>query len=222
MISIKTDVQRAEKVREAGVPDCLNRHLPENQHMNRPKPPIEIAKPKISTAKIGPNEQRLREMKAEKARGRIAKMKAKQSGATAKLPPQGKEAVALIKSGEPFGVASTKPPASAAANPEDSSVKTSAKTKTEKPKGKPSSARRSTTKKTAARSSARSAKTNGVRPGSKLEIIVGLLKRKEGCTTADVLAACHWPAVSMPQQAKAAGLKLRKQKDGKVSRYFAE
>lgn len=59
-----------------------------------------------------------------------------------------------------------------------------------------------------------------IRPGSKLEIVVGLLKRKEGCTTAEVLAACHWPAVSMPQQAKAAGLTLRQEKQGKVTRYW--
>jgi hypothetical protein len=61
----------------------------------------------------------------------------------------------------------------------------------------------------------------GIRPGSKLELIVGLLTRKEGCTTADVLSVTDWPAVSMPQQAKAAGLKLKKVKEGKVTRYWA-
>jgi len=61
----------------------------------------------------------------------------------------------------------------------------------------------------------------GVRPGSKLEIVVGLLKRKEGCTAAEILAACSWPAVSVPQQARAAGLTLRQEKDGKVTRYWA-
>lgn len=65
------------------------------------------------------------------------------------------------------------------------------------------------------------AKSTGVRPGSKLETIVGLLRRKEGCTTADVLKVTDWPAVSMPQQAKAAGLTLRKEKDGKTTRYWA-
>lgn len=59
-----------------------------------------------------------------------------------------------------------------------------------------------------------------IRPGSKLEIVVGLLTRKEGCTAAEVLAACEWPAVSMPQQARAAGLTLRQEKDGKVTRYW--
>lgn len=57
----------------------------------------------------------------------------------------------------------------------------------------------------------------GIRPGSKLEIIVGLLRRPEGCTTADVLAATEWPSVSMPQQAKAAGITLKKEKvDGRT------
>lgn len=59
-----------------------------------------------------------------------------------------------------------------------------------------------------------------IRPGSKLEIVVGLLTRKEGCTSADVLKACDWPAVSMPQQARSAGLTLRQEKDGKVTRYW--
>ena len=58
-----------------------------------------------------------------------------------------------------------------------------------------------------------------VRAGSKLEAIVGLLKRPEGCTTKDVLDVTGWPSVSMPQQAKAAGLALQKAKDGNVTRY---
>lgn len=57
---------------------------------------------------------------------------------------------------------------------------------------------------------------------SKIEMIARLLKRKEGCTTAEVLAATQWPSVSMPQQAKAAGLRLTKEKDGRVTRYHAE
>lgn len=62
-------------------------------------------------------------------------------------------------------------------------------------------------------------RTTDLRPDSKLAIVVSLLTRKEGCTTADVLAATGWPTVSMPQQAKAAGLVLSKEKDGAVFRY---
>lgn len=65
------------------------------------------------------------------------------------------------------------------------------------------------------------AKGTDVRPGTKLEAIVALLSRPEGCTTAEVLKATGWPTVSMPAQAKAAGLKLKKAKDGSVYRYRA-
>lgn len=72
----------------------------------------------------------------------------------------------------------------------------------------------------------KAAKSNGdatpsVRPGSKLEIVAGLLKRPGGCTTADILAATKWPSVSVPQQARAAGLTLAKEKVDGVTHYSA-
>jgi hypothetical protein len=74
----------------------------------------------------------------------------------------------------------------------------------------------------AAKKTARATKSEGgVRPGSKLETIVGLLKRPEGCTTKQVLQATDWPSVSMPQQAKAAGLTLKKEKVDGVTVYRA-
>lgn len=51
---------------------------------------------------------------------------------------------------------------------------------------------------------------------SKVNLIGDLMLRPEGCTTKDVLAATGWPAVSMPAQAKLAGLTLRKEKDPKT------
>ncbi|MDE2103590.1 MAG: DUF3489 domain-containing protein [Patescibacteria group bacterium] len=66
-----------------------------------------------------------------------------------------------------------------------------------------------------------SAPAKGIRPGSKLETIVGMLKRKEGCTAAEVLKATGWPSVSMPQQARAAGLTLKTEKEGRTTRYRA-
>lgn len=63
--------------------------------------------------------------------------------------------------------------------------------------------------------------TSEAKKGSKTALIGELLQRKEGCTAADVLKATGWPAVSMPQQAKALGIGLRKKKDGKVTRYWA-
>lgn len=59
-----------------------------------------------------------------------------------------------------------------------------------------------------------------VAAGSKAQMIADLLLRKEGCTTKDVLAATGWPAVSMPQQAKVAGLVLRKEKIDGTTRYW--
>lgn len=65
-------------------------------------------------------------------------------------------------------------------------------------------------------------KANGeVRKGSKTEIVAKLLTRESGCTSADVLKATSWPAVSMPAMAKACGLKLRKEKvKGEPTRYY--
>ncbi len=63
-------------------------------------------------------------------------------------------------------------------------------------------------------------KMAAVRPGSKAAAIVGLLRRPEGCTTADVLKLTGWPAVSFPQQARGAGIRLVSEKDGKVTRYW--
>ena len=59
------------------------------------------------------------------------------------------------------------------------------------------------------------------RPGSKLEKIAHLLTRKEGCTAADILRVTKWPSVSVPQQARALGLKLRTEKEGRTTRYWA-
>ena len=57
--------------------------------------------------------------------------------------------------------------------------------------------------------------------GEKTLMVKALLERKSGCTSAEVLEKTGWPAVSMPAIAKAAGLKLRKEKEkGKPTRYF--
>lgn len=78
--------------------------------------------------------------------------------------------------------------------------------------------------KKAARASARTPMKEsgtGPRAGTKTEAVAKLLMRSEGTTTAEVLKATGWPAVSMPQQAKAAGLKLRKEKvKGEPTRYW--
>lgn len=61
-----------------------------------------------------------------------------------------------------------------------------------------------------------------IRPGSKVEMVANLLRREGGCTASDVLLATGWPSVSMPAQAKQAGLVLKKEKNkGEPTRYFA-
>ena len=65
------------------------------------------------------------------------------------------------------------------------------------------------------------AAANGPRPGSKLATVNGLLTREEGCTAREVMAVCAWPSVSMPAMAKALGRVLRREKQGRGTRYWA-
>lgn len=55
---------------------------------------------------------------------------------------------------------------------------------------------------------------------SKAQLAADLLRRPEGATTKDILELTKWPAVSVPAIARSAGLTLRQEKDGKVTRYF--
>lgn len=71
-----------------------------------------------------------------------------------------------------------------------------------------------------AKAKASKGKRAGDKGQTKTALVGQLLLRKEGCTTADILAATGWPTVSVPAQAKAVGIGLRKEKDGKVTRYF--
>jgi uncharacterized protein (DUF2342 family) len=58
------------------------------------------------------------------------------------------------------------------------------------------------------------------RPAEKQVVIKKLLARKNGCTAKEVMAACNWPSVSMPQQAKALDITLHKKKvEGQPTRY---
>lgn len=66
-----------------------------------------------------------------------------------------------------------------------------------------------------------SGKGRQVRKGSKLEAIVGLLKRPGGCTRQEVMDKVEWPSVSLNQQAAAAGLTLKVSKVDGVKRYSA-
>lgn len=73
-----------------------------------------------------------------------------------------------------------------------------------------------------AKANARSAVSGKSKRGAKTAKVMALLKRKEGCTVKDVLKATQWPSISMPATAKAAGIKLRKEKKkGEPTRYYA-
>lgn len=96
---------------------------------------------------------------------------------------------------------------------------TEVKTTKKKPAGKKPSAKPA--RKPVGAPPARAAKEGGIRPGSKLDLVADLLKRKEGCTAAEALAITGWPALSFNQIAKSARLRLRKEKQGKITRYWA-
>jgi hypothetical protein len=55
---------------------------------------------------------------------------------------------------------------------------------------------------------------------NKRQIAADLLLRAEGCTAKDILEATEWPAVSVPAIARASGITLRQEKDGRTTRYF--
>lgn len=200
----------------------------------------------MNAAKIGPREQALRDMRREDTPLNLPKKKAAASAVAKTL----KETAMDLNSGnstpsDPTPVKGRDPSpelaemvtAAIGRAPENApKPKASAKANTTKEKTvktkKAAPAKKGATKKAkvsakkpakakAARSGARAAKVEGVRPGTKLETIVGLLKRPGGCTAKEAMQACDWPSVSMPQQAKAAGLKLRKEKVGGVTRYSA-
>lgn len=60
------------------------------------------------------------------------------------------------------------------------------------------------------------------RPGSKLALIDGLLRRPGGCTRKEAMAAASWPSISMQQQATALGASLKSEKKDGVTRYWIE
>ena len=124
------------------------------------------------------------------------------------------------RTNQPAPVTTKKTPAAPVASEKSTT------TPTAKPEANQETAMAKTAKKKTAKTAApktAAAKTNGgVRPGSKLEIIAKLLTRPEGCTSAEVCKATGWAAVSVPPQAKAAGLKLTKKKEDGVTRYFGK
>ena len=156
-----------------------------------------------------------------------AKLKVIPPAKPATLTEADKKAIRELKAAEKLATAEkAKEKAAAAkeARAEQKAIRDAAKAAKKangpaKPQGSPPVA---STPKTATKTTPKAKPASEARKGSKTALIGDLLKRKEGCTTADVLKATGWPAVSMPQQAKAVGVKLRKEKKpGEVTRYWA-
>jgi len=239
--------QNALAVRNAGIPDMLNRWLamtPEawaanvkaREKINRAQNKGEVRElPKAERRKAGSlllprsmddtarailKEQRvLAEKKKQERFARLRELKEEKMAQ--KIGPR-EQALRDARASQTRGKRSleTTPvrpaqPTAEAVNQEQDMAATKKKT------AKTSKARTSVKGKTKPAKTAE-ATTGGVRPGSKLEIIVGLLKRPEGCTTKEALAATGWPSLSFNQQAKAAGLTIRKEKQGSTTRYWAE
>ncbi|MBS0369052.1 MAG: DUF3489 domain-containing protein [Proteobacteria bacterium] len=99
-------------------------------------------------------------------------------------------------------------------------MKTKTEMKAKAPaKRKAAKSRSAKTKPAARAAAAKSDDAGGAGRGAKVAAIAALLQRPNGCTTKDILDATGWPTVSVPAQAKAAGLKLTKTKDGRGFRY---
>ena len=152
-----------------------------------------------------------------------AKIKVATPAKPSTLTDVDKKAIAEIKKAEKAKVEAKKAADAAKRKEEaaekkairDAAKKAKAASTPQKPAGKPKPA-------TAPKAAPKAKLASEPRKGSKTAIIGDLLKRKEGCTTAEILAATGWPAVSVPQQAKAIGVGLRKErKPGEVTRYWA-
>lgn len=63
---------------------------------------------------------------------------------------------------------------------------------------------------------------NRARRSSKAHIVGELMLRPEGVTRSEAMAATGWPAISLPQQARACGLGFTTQRTGNEVRYFAQ
>jgi hypothetical protein len=169
-------------------------------------------------------------LRKAKTKGRIEKMKAKASGATKAMPLSGKEALKVIQGDKPAN-GSPGPklledllnkPFTRKAKPAKAKAAPKAPKAPQKAKGAPKAPKAKVTKAKAEKRTSEPRKAAAGGAKNKVALIGELLRRKQGCTREDVLAATGWPSVSMPQQARALGVELRKVKnEGEVTRYFA-
>lgn len=62
---------------------------------------------------------------------------------------------------------------------------------------------------------------NLARPGSKVHLVGELLRRPEGVTQAEALAATGWLKISMPAVSRVCGIPFTLQRTGRITRYYA-
>ena len=178
------------------------------------------------------------ETKKEKARVRVEKLKAKKSGAAAKMPLTGKDALRAIaqdavENGKiaiqrvPQGVTwasaqkrSGAIPKSEKAAPKSEHVLGATGKSVGAPKGKRGSGVAPSAKKRASDRPNGSGK--GKKGSGKTEIALKLMQSAKGATREELCKATGWVGVSVPGLVKRAGLKLTKTKDESgVIRYRA-
>jgi hypothetical protein len=253
----------AARIKDAGLPDFLNRWLmmspdalarePSIGRILKPARTIETPSgarrhpntlPKTMTPEAWAILREIEKREKEKTAARIAELKERRTTMVQKPGEKElalramREASAARKPIQPppmkavrdqaLAVEAKLKPEPKAAAPEanketDDMAKTAKKTaskaapKAAKPAQKPARA----AKKKAAPEAAKPREANGARPGSKLAMVVELLKQPGGTTAAEVKKVTGWPSVSMPAQAKAAGLTLKKEEVDGVTRYSA-
>lgn len=174
---------------------------PVTKRAARAAPPRPAPAPSVSDKTVVDIEAQERERQRLKRAGAKARREALKSGAASQMPLSGRAAAAAIR-------------AERRKRPDNTTEeKPMKKAKSKK------SPKKAVAKKTVKAKPVRTPKAAGGE--SKTDVVAKLLQRANGCTTADVLAATKWPAVSMPQMAKAAGLTLRKEKNkGELTRYW--
>jgi len=171
---------------------------------------LEKARADMTAAKDAAIRAKQKEAKRERDKARRAAKKEAQAaidaGKATAMPLTGKDALkAIAAAGKP---APAKAPQKPKAPPKAKAP--------QKPKGAPKA--KAPQK---AKAPAKKPTTSRANGKTKTAIVGELLRRKSGCTMAEVLAATGWPTCTIPGKAKALGLKLRIEKrQGEVKRYF--
>lgn len=183
------------------------------------------AKEAMTKSATAPLAEALKEVKTEKSRVRIEKLKASKSGEAAKMPLTGKAALKAIKTADKVLKAEEKKAVTFETLGQTAQGKANAKSwdaipavaKARKAAGKAKGARKpaKATSAPAAKNKATTKPRKAAGGESKAAIARRMLQRANGVTRADLIAAT-WPTIDIKAIAKRAGMKLTV-KDGRYS-----